>query len=258
MLLTTLASRRSRCSAARVSATPPRIAPSRRATGADAGQLLELVERAAVDRGPAPRPPPRRPRRARPAARARRAAERRPSRCCCAACARACARSPRSPRSTAARSSSSSGGVVRAKTSSSRSASCGLTPRMLRARSPSTRRSVATGARRASEPALQHRFEILDAQRLAEVVVHAGAQAALAVALERVRGHRHDRGVAAGRLAGADPGGRLVAVEVRHLAVHEDRVMALRDPGARRPPGRRRRRRRRSRGGAAASRSRAG
>ena len=30
-----------------------------------------------------------------------------------------------------------------------------------------------------------------------------------------------------GRLAGADPRGRLVAVEVRHLAVHEDRVVAL-------------------------------
>src|SRR5258706_501875 len=65
--------------------------------------------------------------------------------------------------------------------------------------------------------ALQHRGEVADPRRLAEVVVHAGRQAALAVALHRVRGHRHDRQVPAGdTLALADRARRLEAVHLGH------------------------------------------
>ncbi len=63
---------------------------------------------------------------------------------------------------------------------------------------------------------------------LDEVVVHARRQAALAVAGHRVRGHRDDRQprlAGALALAGADRGGRGVAVELGHLAVHEDGVV---------------------------------
>ena len=88
--------------------------------------------------------------------------------------------------------------------------------------------SSPTVAHRGREPPLEHRIEILSAQRLREVVVHPGAQASLAVARKRVGRHRDDRHVTIRRLVLANPRGRLVAVEVRHLAIHEDREVTLR------------------------------
>ena len=116
--------------------------------------------------------------------------------------------------------------MVRAKASTRRSTSAGPGPgacARARRRRRGRRRPGAAGR----EPALEDRIEVLAAQRLAEVVVHARGEAALTVAGEGVRGHRHDRDVATLGLRGADLRGRLVPVEVRHLAVHEDRVMAL-------------------------------
>ena len=59
---------------------------------------------------------------------------------------------------------------------------------------------------------------MLPLDRLAHVVVHAGLEAALAVALHGARGHRDDRHVRAGRrLDLADRARRVIAAEHRHL-----------------------------------------
>ena len=64
-------------------------------------------------------------------------------------------------------------------------------------------------------------------ERLAQVVVHPGGDAALAVALHRVRGHGDDRRAARRALQAADLGRRGVAVQHRHLAVHQHRRVGL-------------------------------
>ena len=77
------------------------------------------------------------------------------------------------------------------------------------------------------QPPLDERRELLDRVRLRQVVVHAGREAALALALHRVRGDRGDRRVPARAFAPPDLGGRGKAVHLRHLRVHEDqRVVA--------------------------------
>jgi len=63
------------------------------------------------------------------------------------------------------------------------------------------------------------------ADRLADVVVHARGETALAVAREGARRHRDDGGVPLGALAAANLARCLVAVDFRHLAVHEDGVI---------------------------------
>ena len=73
------------------------------------------------------------------------------------------------------------------------------------------------------DPAVQDGRDAADRRRLRKVVVHAGGQALVADPAERVRRQRDDRRPPTGRLGRADRGGRLVAVEVRHLAVHQDR-----------------------------------
>ena len=60
-----------------------------------------------------------------------------------------------------------------------------------------------------------------------DVVVHAGIEAALAIALHRVGGHGDDDDVTTGRLSAADLFGGLVAVHDGHLAIHEDEVVAI-------------------------------
>ena len=60
-----------------------------------------------------------------------------------------------------------------------------------------------------------------------DVVVHAGIEAALAVALHGVGGHGDDDDAAIGRLGAADLFGGLVAVHHRHLAIHKDEVVAI-------------------------------
>jgi hypothetical protein len=86
----------------------------------------------------------------------------------------------------------------------------------------------ALGARdRRAHPLAQHRLELVGRHRLGDVVVHAGLEALLAVALHGARGHRDDRDAAgAARLALADLARRLVAVHPRHLAVHQHGVVA--------------------------------
>ena len=117
--------------------------------------------------------------------------------------------------------------------------------RSARGRSRAARRrwpAEAPGARdrrvrdRVAEPAGQRRVEVLRAQRLGQVVVHARGEAALAVALHRVGRHRDDRQRGGPRLlAAADLARGRVAVELGHLAVHEhERVASLGD--ARRAP----------------------
>ena len=89
------------------------------------------------------------------------------------------------------------------------------------------RRRPLHGACAARDPAPQDVGEVGVAHRLGDVVVHAGVEASLAVAVHRMGGHRDHRRAAA-LLAAAQLAGRLVAVHVGHLAVHQDRVVAPR------------------------------
>src|SRR5207249_6678382 len=61
--------------------------------------------------------------------------------------------------------------------------------------------------------------------RLRDVVVHAGREAALAIARQGGGGRGDDRRVPRRALARADGGGGLQAVELRHLDVHQDEVV---------------------------------
>src|SRR5690606_17918997 len=68
------------------------------------------------------------------------------------------------------------------------------------------------------QPPLQDLAELVAAHRLAQVVVHAGGEALLAVTFEGVGGHRDDRRAAtAGHLCPANRTGRAKAVQLRHL-----------------------------------------
>ena len=78
---------------------------------------------------------------------------------------------------------------------------------------------------RAGLGTLERRHELLGADRLRDVVVHAGREARLAILGERVRRHRDDVRAALGRPALADPARRVEAVELRHLDVHQDDVV---------------------------------
>ena len=75
--------------------------------------------------------------------------------------------------------------------------------------------------------ALQRRGELLGADRLRDVVVHAGREARLAILGQRVRRHRDDVRAALLRPALADPARGVEAVELRHLHVHQDDVVRL-------------------------------
>ena len=67
--------------------------------------------------------------------------------------------------------------------------------------------------------------EGLGRDRLGDVVVHPGGEARLAVALHGVGGHRDDPRPGRAGPAAPDPAGRLEAVELRHLDVHQDDVV---------------------------------
>src|SRR3569833_2834409 len=72
------------------------------------------------------------------------------------------------------------------------------------------------------KPAPQRCFEIVDTHRLADVVVHAGFEALLTVALHRIGGHGDYRGVrTSGSLALTELARCRVAVHLGHMAIHE-------------------------------------
>jgi hypothetical protein len=88
---------------------------------------------------------------------------------------------------------------------------------------------ICRGGRPGWQPALQGGLELGGGVGLGEVVVHAGGEALVAVALHGVGGQGdHRQVVAALALPGAQQRGGLVAVHHRHLAVHQDGVEGLR------------------------------
>ena len=94
------------------------------------------------------------------------------------------------------------------------------------------RASVPLRRRPATDPAIEGGAQLVERQRLGQVVVHPGRDAALVVFATRVRRQRQDRRArpAIGRLAHADDLGGLDAVHVRHVAIHQDHVVARRLP----------------------------
>ena len=76
------------------------------------------------------------------------------------------------------------------------------------------------------DPADERLGERVGPDRFGQIVVHSCGEARLAIALHRGRGHRDHRRVARPRaLASAKFAGRVVAVHLGHLAVHEHRVV---------------------------------
>ena len=172
------------------------------------------------------------------------------------ACAPAGTPSAPSPRPTASRSCASCAGYESKNTSASD---------RNRSQSPPTRASASAGRRsapssdrrRAGRDRRRRRRRLRRAQRrdgcvqfvrldrLGDVAVHAGRQAALAVALHGVGGHGDDRACAGPSPASrrADRGRRLEAVHLRHLHVHQHQVERLLAPAPPAPRGRCRRRR---------------
>src|ERR1019366_1738666 len=75
---------------------------------------------------------------------------------------------------------------------------------------------------------LQQRVEFWAPNRLGEVAIHAGVDAALVVALHGVRGHSDDGLVPAGAALGlADRGGGFEAIHLWHLYIHQHQVERL-------------------------------
>src|SRR5674536_374897 len=62
---------------------------------------------------------------------------------------------------------------------------------------------------------------------LCQIAVHSRGKAALLVLPPRCGGDCNDRSASAGTFLGANGGCRLVAIQLRHLAVHQDGVVAL-------------------------------
>ncbi len=62
---------------------------------------------------------------------------------------------------------------------------------------------------------------------LADVVVHAGPEALLAVALHRVSGHRDDIRLTKVAAARADASSGFVAIHFRHLAIHQNDLVVI-------------------------------
>ncbi len=81
---------------------------------------------------------------------------------------------------------------------------------------------VVDGARGAATQSLG---ELVQVNRLAHVVVHAGGETDLAVPLHRVGCHGDDSGALATTPLAVDAASRLQAVHLRHLDVHEDDVV---------------------------------
>ena len=74
----------------------------------------------------------------------------------------------------------------------------------------------------------EHRLQLRRTDRLADVVVHAGGEAQLAVTGHRVGRHGGDPRTGRRRPAGTDPTRRLEPVELGHLDVHQHQVVRAR------------------------------
>jgi hypothetical protein len=84
-------------------------------------------------------------------------------------------------------------------------------------------RGAAARRRSTPDPAVQDLLHRLHAERLGQMIVHAGAQALFAVVRHGVGGQRDDRHPSSRRLlADADFPRRLVAVHLGHRAVHQE------------------------------------
>ncbi len=86
---------------------------------------------------------------------------------------------------------------------------------------------LRTGLRRANQRGRQ----LPDADRLADVVVHAGRETCLPILGHGVRGHRHDPD-GRRRWAGPEPSRRLQPIHLRHLDVHQHDVVATTRDGS--------------------------
>ncbi len=84
---------------------------------------------------------------------------------------------------------------------------------------------------RKREPFFQHRFEVDQLHRLAQIIVHADCAAMLGFALERIGGEGDNRNMPPVLLFfGADGGGQLVAIHLRHVQVAEDQRIVITVP----------------------------
>lgn len=73
-------------------------------------------------------------------------------------------------------------------------------------------------------PLFEHAAEFVAADRFGQIVIHAGANAALAIALHGVSGEGYYRGPLGGTFRGSNSRGGLKAIHFRHLAVHKNKI----------------------------------
>ncbi len=95
-----------------------------------------------------------------------------------------------------------------------------------------TKRELALVGGGRGELALDAGGDVAEFDRLGDVVVHAGGEAGVAIALEGVGGEGDDAGLALGGEVGADLAGGLEAVHLGHLEVHENEVVGAAFEGA--------------------------
>ena len=96
-----------------------------------------------------------------------------------------------------------------------------LRPRRARGQAPRDRFGPAAG------PVLDEGDHLVDLERLGDEIVHAGGQGALPQLLEGPGGEGQDRQVLPARVR-TQPAGRRIAVQARHLHVHQHDVHPVR------------------------------
>jgi len=84
------------------------------------------------------------------------------------------------------------------------------------------------------QPALEHRAQVGERNRLGQKVVHAGRLGPPCLVAQRVCGEGDDRKVARATFQLADAGRELVAVEVRHVQIGQQERKVIRAPARQR------------------------